>query len=118
MLTRDNRGVNVYLAYFGVPDGILGYSRRTNSHLNRAPPPIPEKHNSGNLRAGPPSDYLPDALLLAGLQDKLVNSRCLYLFPGPEHRVIFYIAPKLNHIIVVLAIGMTALAGSMNGNTI
>ena len=81
-------------------------------------PHIPEKHNSGNLRAGPPSDYLPDALLLAGLQDKLVNSSCLYLLPGPEHRVIFYIAPELNHIIVVLAIGMTALAGSVDGNTI
>jgi len=79
-------------------------------------PPIPEKHNSGNLRVGPPSDYLPDALLLAGLQDKLVNSSCLYLLSGPEHGMIFYIAPKLNHIIVVLAIRMTTLTSGMNGN--
>ena len=48
----------------------------------------------------------------------MVNSSFFHLVSCPEHRLIFYIAPEVNHIIVVLAIGLTALGSGLDGDAV
>ena len=62
--------------------------------------------------------WLQSPALLVGMQNQLFSGSRFDILPCPEHRIVLHIEPRVNHIVVVPAKGVTALTGGMNGDAL